>query len=410
LKRRTGVALVAVLAMAHCAIGYAAEKDDLREVRERLERLRKDLSKNEDARGRAADQLRASETAISDANRKLRELRLAAQNATSDLKRVGADIERLRGEIEVGQDSLAGLIRGRYVSGGNQTPLKLLLSGQEQGDTARMLTYQAYVSRAQANFIRGLHEDVARMASLEENAQTRRAELAELEAQQQSERETLAAQAAERRTLLASISKEVTSQRKELAAARRNEARLARVVDELTKALRAKAQAQAQAQAREQAKPKKSAPTAGVARNEHVPEAPLRASEFPSLKGRLRLPVRGELANRFGTPRQDSGLTTKGVFIRAHEGDEVRVVANGEVVYADWMRGFGNLLIVDHGAGYMTIYGNNEAVLKRPGDAVRAGDVVATVGATGGNEAPGLYFEMRHLGQPFDPLSWVSLK
>ena len=407
MKRRTGVALVAVLAMAHCAIGYAAEKDDLREVRERLERLRKDLSKNEDARGRAADQLRASETAISDANRKLRELRLAAQNATNELQRIGGDIERLRGEIGGGQEQLARLIRGRYVSG-EQTPLKLLLSGQEQGDTARMLTYQGYVSRAQANFIRELHEDVARMASLEDNARARRAELAELEAQQQSERETLAAQASERRTLLASISKEVTSQRKELAAARRDEARLKRVVDELTNALRAKAQAQARA--REQAKPKKSAPTAGMARNEHIPEAVLRASEFPALKGRLRLPVRGELANRFGTPRQDSGLTTKGVFIRAHEGDEVRVVANGEVVYADWMRGFGNLLIVDHGAGYMTIYGNNEAVLKRPGDAVRAGDVVATVGATGGNEAPGLYFEMRHLGQPFDPLSWVSLK
>ncbi len=404
MKRRAGVALVAALAMAHCAIGYAAaEKDDLREVRERLERLRKDLSKNESARGRAADQLRSSETAISDANRKLRELRLAAQTATNELNRVGADIERLRGEIAKGQEQLAGLIRGQYMSG-EQTPLKLLLSGREQGDTARMLTYRAYASRAQADFIRGLHEDVARMASLEESAQARRAELAELEAQQQSERETLAAQAAERRTLLASISKEVSSQRKEIAAARRDEARLARVVDELAKAQRAKARA------REQARSKKSAPTTGVARNEHVPEALLRASEFPSLKGRLRLPVRGELANRFGTPRQDSGLVTKGVFIRARQGDEVRVVANGEVVYADWMRGFGNLLIVDHGAGYMTIYGNNEAVLKRPGDAVHAGDVVATVGATGGNEAPGLYFEMRHLGRPFDPLSWVSLK
>ena len=120
--------------------------------------------------------------------------------------------------------------------------------------------------------------------------------------------------------------------------------------------------------------------------------------------------MRGEVRTRFGSERADSGLRSKGIFIRSAQGQEVHAIASGQIVFADWMRGFGNLLIVDHGAGYMSVYGNNESILKRAGDEVRAGDVIATVGASGGNEVPGLYFEMRHQGQAFDPLTWASLQ
>jgi septal ring factor EnvC (AmiA/AmiB activator) len=120
--------------------------------------------------------------------------------------------------------------------------------------------------------------------------------------------------------------------------------------------------------------------------------------------------VRGELANHFGAPREDSGISWKGLFIRAQEGGEVRAVAGGRVVFADWLRGFGNLMIVDHGNGYMSLYGNNQALLKRVGDEVRAGDSIAAVGNSGGNQESGLYFELRHLSKPFDPLAWCVVK
>ena len=158
-------------------------------------------------------------------------------------------------------------------------------------------------------------------------------------------------------------------------------------------------------------------PGAGYARVTAVPEAGMgaAASVFPerlfsTLRGSLRLPVRGELAGRFGSPRTEGGVAAKGLFIRAAEGEQVRAIGAGRVVYADWMRGFGNLLIVDHGGGYLTIYGNNESVLKAVADPVRTGDVVATVGATGGSPESGLYFETRRQGKPFDPLKWISLK
>jgi septal ring factor EnvC (AmiA/AmiB activator) len=129
---------------------------------------------------------------------------------------------------------------------------------------------------------------------------------------------------------------------------------------------------------------------------------------FAALRGKLRLPARGELSNRFGTPREDGGTTWKGLFIRAPQGEEVKAVAPGKVVFSDWMRGFGNLLIVDHGGDYLSIYGNNETLFKQAGENVASGDVLGRVGNSGGNPETGLYFELRHLGKPFDPLSWVK--
>mgnify|MGYP001815372029 CR=1 FL=1 len=145
-------------------------------------------------------------------------------------------------------------------------------------------------------------------------------------------------------------------------------------------------------------------------KNQSLPDSSANNSEFRKLKGKLRLPVIGELTNRFGRPRKDSGLSWKGLFIAASPGGEVKAIASGHVVYADWLRGFGNLLILDHGSGYMSLYGNNEALFRQVGDRLGAGETIATVGNSGGNPDSGLYFELRHKGKPFDPLPWVNLK
>ena len=129
-------------------------------------------------------------------------------------------------------------------------------------------------------------------------------------------------------------------------------------------------------------------------------------SGFVALKGKLGLPVHGQVSNRFGQAREDTGVSWKGLFIKAAEGSEVKSIAGGMVVFADWLRGFGNMLIIDHGGGYMSLYGNNQALLKHVGDAVKRGDVIASVGNSGGNETSGLYYELRRQSRPFDPMSW----
>ncbi|MCX7145981.1 MAG: peptidoglycan DD-metalloendopeptidase family protein [Sulfuritalea sp.] len=120
------------------------------------------------------------------------------------------------------------------------------------------------------------------------------------------------------------------------------------------------------------------------------------------------MPVKGTIAGRFGSPRAESGASWKGVFIRAAEGAEVKAVAAGAVVFSDWLRGFGNLLIIDHGDDFLSVYGNNESLLAAVGAAVKGGESIATVGNSGGNPDSGLYFELRHRGLPFDPLKWAS--
>jgi septal ring factor EnvC (AmiA/AmiB activator) len=276
----------------------------------------------------------------------------------------------------------------RYVAG-QQDYLKLLLSGRDPNQTARYLHYYSYISRAQTDFIRTLRNNLAGLAQLASEARDKGAELAELEARQREGRKELLAQQAERRKVLSSLATQIRSQHREIKSLQRDEARLSRLVEELAKAI---------------------SPKPSGRRNEKLPESGGDAGAFAALKGKLRLPARGELINRYGSQRSDSGLSWKGLFIRSASGQEVRAVAPGQVVYADWMRGFGNLLIIDHGQSYLTIYGNNEALLKQVGDTVGTGDTVATVGNSGGNPDSGLYFEIRHQGKAFDPMRWVTLK
>jgi murein hydrolase activator len=370
----------------------ADEKAALGELRSRIEQAKKDLAAAEGAHSEAADQLRASETAISEANRSLRALAERQRDVRSDLRRLASDRREARDQLASEQARVGALLRARYLNG-DERLLKLVLSGDNPNRIARDLTYYEYVLAAQNELVGELRAKMDRIAAVERRTREASDALANLEREARAEQARLVAQAAERRKVLASISDQISGQRHQIQTLQRDEKRLSRLVDELAKAIRS-------------APPP---PREGAARNDRVP-VPGAIGSFSDAKGRLRLPVRGELAGRFGAPRQGSSLTWKGVLILAPEGEEVRAVAPGRVVFADWMRGFGNLLILDHGENYLTIYGYNEAVLKKVGDTVHAGDVIATVGSTGGAGTSGLYFEIRHEGKPFDPLTWVSLK
>ena len=400
----------------------AAEKEDLRTTQQRLEKLRKQMAQTKGTQSEATDALRASESAISNSNRKLRELNAEQAAAELALQHASEQGARLQAGLRQREDALARLLYGRYATG-NDPALQALLSGTQPADSARALVYQSYLARAHSELIEELRVDLHRQQALETEAQQRRAELADLARAQAEEQQQLQAQVAQRRSVLTRLSEQIRQQKREVKAAQRDETRLSRLVAKLAEARRqrlaearrqeqAKARREQQAEARRQSPPREAHEKSArpSARNEGLPEPTTGDAVFARLKGRLHLPVRGELSTRFGSERADSGLRSKGIFIRSAQGQEVHAIASGQIVFADWMRGFGNLLIVDHGAGYMSVYGNNESILKRAGDEVRAGDVIATVGASGGNEVPGLYFEMRHQGQAFDPLTWASLQ
>ena len=383
-------ARLAAVALACCALPLAAaDKAELETLRSRIDRLHEEIAGAVESRAEARDQLRASERAISQANRSLRSLEDKRSAARGELAALDARKSAAGAEIAARRAQLGRLLTARYLAGESNT-LRLLVMGEDPDRIARELHYYGYVSRAQAALIASLHADLERLQAVETLARDKAAELVAIESQQRAERGQLLRQQAERRKVLDQVSARLRTQRREVKTLERDEARLAQLVERLAKVI--------------------APPPERGRSNERVPEAGAAEGAFARLKGKLRLPIKGVLVNRFGARRSEGGPQWKGLFIRAPAGQEVRAVAGGRVVFADWMRGFGNLLIVDHGAGYLTIYGNNESVLRAVGDPVRSGDVVATVGASGGNPESGLYFEIRHQGKPFDPLKWASLR
>jgi septal ring factor EnvC (AmiA/AmiB activator) len=371
------------------------KREELKDLQGRIQSLQQDIAKAEESRADAAEELREAEQAISEANRKLRELGSERAQVQATLASLDAQSQKLSSRISTQQTQLGRLFTRQYYAGETDA-LSHLLSGSDPNQLARDAHYLSLLSRAKAGLIRNLGEILDEKKRLAGLAREKSEELAEIEKSQQRERAGLVEQQKKRQAVLARLSDRIKAQRREVSKLKRDEKRLAKLIEGLGRIV---------------AKPKRAPQAKGPAlRNERTPDASLAGDDFARLKGRLSLPARGELANRFGTPRQEGGTTWKGVFIRAANGTEVKAIAPGRIVFADWLRGFGNLAIVDHGDGYLSVYGNNESLYKAVGQPVKSGEAIASVGNSGGNPETGLYFELRHLGQPLDPLKWVILR
>ena len=392
---RALVILLAGLALcAAAAKGPGASEQELAELRGRIAKLQGELAAAEESRGEAADQLKASGKAVSEAQRVLFELAERRRTLEAELAAIAArDRETRAGVTE--QESLAGkLLRLQYQQGAPDR-LRLALEGRDAATVARHLAYYGYIQRARAGIIGELRRKGESLAALEKDAVARRDELRQNEREQADETRKLQRERAARAAVLARLAGDIAKGRREIGRLKRDEARLSKLVEEIARALAAK--------------PAPREPAKGQGRAvDRVADASSAFKSFRSLKGRLRLPVRGELVNRYGGAREESGATWKGLFIRSVSGETVHAVADGLVVYADWLRGFGNLLILDHGTGFMSLYANNDGLLRKVGERVLGGDPIAHVGASGSSQESGLYFELRRDGKPFDPLGWVA--
>ena len=414
-----------------------AEKKRLDELRGRIEALQRDVAKSEESRSEAADALKTTEKAISDVNRSLTQLNLQQNTIGQSLAETQKSIEANRADVAKQQNLLDRVIRHQYMHGGADA-LRLVLDGQDVAKVERELQYFGYVSKSRALLIAKLKQTLANLAELEAGARVKKEELAANAIEQQKARATVDEERVARQKLLNRIAGDISKGRSEIGRLKRDEDRLSKLVDQITKELirsaaRRAEQLREQKRAQERAKElereldKKqqakgnirkpesrvepsvsSPPLTRAAPVESVADGGFVGMAFESLRGKLKLPARGELAGRFGTPRENGSLTWKGVFIKAELGQSVRAVADGQVVFADWLRGFGNLLILDHGNGYMSLYGNNESLLKLVGEKTRAGENIASVGSTGGALESGVYFELRHEGKPFDPMKWIG--
>ena len=443
-------------------------------LRERIRELQKQIDERESARKEAADALKASETAISAANRRIADYASQLSQAESELRDLQKQTVKQQERLAQRRKDLARQLRTQYQSG--LSPWTALLSGEDPQQLGRELGYLDYVSRARAEALTKLRQDISHLADLEKRTEDRRQDIARMVRETEEQKQELDHQKKQRATVLARLEGQLKAQRVEADKLSRDEKRLsvlienlgeqiaaarqaaeaARKAEETRRAEQARQAAQAkkeeearraeqarlaaqaareaqeaarQAEIDKQAQAKRQAQVAAEQANQARLEAqeaaraarqaeserqrittessPSSTFSVSGLKPGLRWPVKGEVMARFGTDRPEGGVW-RGVLLRSPEGTPVRAVSGGTVVYANWLRGFGNLLILDHGQQYLSVYAYNQSLLKQAGDTVRPGETVALAGNTGGQLDSALYFEIRHQGAAVDPMRYLA--
>lgn len=378
--------------------------EQLRALQQRMEALRDEVTQSESAHREARDELRASEKAISDASRALRDIASRRKAVDAALAQTRKDIEEGERQLHTQQERLAQLLRG-HQRAGEADALRHLLSGSDPNQSARDLHYLRSLSKSQLALMDEHRSALTRQRELLAQQDSQLEELRTLEAGRERERSTLQAEHDVRRKVLDRIASQLRTERKELAGLKRDEARLTRLIEALSRrSARAATRGANTPQERSTRTPAERESSGPIVQSVPIDHGGV---PFSRLRGRLPWPASGELARRFGAQGTDGSTPLRGIFIRADSGD-VKSVAAGTVVFADWLRGFGNLIIIDHGSDYLSVYGNNEALLKTVGSSVRSGETIASIGASGGAQESGLYFEMRHQGKALDPLKWVA--
>ena len=367
-------------------------------------------------------QLQGTEREMGTLQQQIDSLEQQLKDGESEIERLDEEKKKLQSQRAEQQKLIAIQLRAAHQSGG-QEYLKLLLNQQQPEQFSRNLTYHDYLSRARSEQLASYNDTLNQLQAVEADLATQHALLAGQQLELQDRRSALDKVRDERRTALAKLNSELGDGDRQLKSRQREQAQLAKVLKTIEETLARQAREAEQARqlaeqrAREEAERQRLAASSGNTGNSERKAAassgPLVSSNAPAFggpfakaRGQLPWPVDGRLLARFGTPRGDARLKWDGVLIGAVAGTRVRAIHAGRVVFADWLRGAGMLLIVDHGGGYLSLYGHNQTLLKEAGDLVKAGEAIATVGSTGGQDTPALYFAIRQQGQPSDPLRW----
>lgn len=390
-------ALVMVLLAAVCWAQPLAQdrKADpsaqLGEVRQRLKAIATEVARDRRKRDREAEALRNAEAEVARVGRALSSTKAEIDRLQKRSVELDAQRAELAEQVRSGSTELGASARMAYVVA-RRNPLKLLLNQQDPSRMARVFGYQRYIAEAGARRLDELRARSGKLKTIEQEIREAAAQKLALSESQGALLAEFEGRSGERRKMLASIDGRIASNTQAGKRLEADAAKLTRLVERLSAEL---------AKARAKAAQEEKARTAAAARA---------SQSFKSRRGKLSWPTRGRIASRYGAKRNGDGLKWSGVVIAAREGRDIAAIHDGQVVFADWLRGFGLLLIVDHGQGYMSLYGHAAELLRQPGDRVTAGETVATVGTSGGRTEPGLYFEIRFEGKPQDPARWFKTK
>ncbi|AQZ31931.1 peptidase M23 [Pseudomonas sp. LPH1] len=380
-----------------------AARQDVAELKKLLEKLQQEKSG-------VQQQLKKTETEMGDLENQVKELQRELKGSEQEIQRLDQEKKKLQGARTEQQRLIAIQARAAYQSG-RQEYVKLLLNQQNPEKFSRTLTYYDYLSQARLEQLAAFNETLRQLANVEQEINSHQAQLQAQKAGLDERHTRLAEARKERQQALAKLNRDFATRDQRLKARQQEQAELGRVLKTIEETLAR--QAREAEEARKRALAAQQAEQARPGQQPSQPSGPLVTSgafyggPFASARGKLPWPVDGRLVARYGTPRGGDARTKwDGVLIGAPAGSQVRAVHGGRVVFADWLRGAGLLVILDHGNGYLSLYGHNQNLLKSAGDVVKAGDPIATVGSSGGQETSALYFAIRQNGRPSDPAQW----
>lgn len=379
----SALALAAVLGLGSPSLVAAAKEPtpaqkeaELRRVNSRIESVRKAVNDDIEKRDKLSAQLRDAELGVQTARRTLDEIRAQRLDAEARLRDLQQEEAALEQDLDAERGALAGELRAAYVNG-REEELKLLLNQEDPATFGRMLRYYGYFGRARAERIAGIRDKLEHLALVREKIAGEHERLAALEANQEQQVTALRSAQQSRTRAVTAIEGQIKSQRGELQRLQTQAQALEKLIADLRKAL------------------------------EDVPVA--KQAPFEPLRGKLPWPVQqGRVLARFGQPRAGGSMRWQGMLIGTDRGARVRAPFAGRVVYADWLPGMGLMVVLDHGGGYLSLYGHNEEIFRKVGDAVASGEVIGSVGDTGGHNEPALYFEVRRGREPVDPETWLQ--
>lgn len=411
---RSRVLLLAALLVAALPVLEASAQSS-RETERRLERVRKELRdvaierrRLEGERGTAARELRAADEQVAASTRALRNTRIKLAEEQMALEKLQARRVELESTVETRRTELAALLRSAYTIG-DEAALKLMLAQDRVADAGRLLTYHRYLQQQRSTRIAELRAEMEELDGLEAAIQDRRAALEATQIEQRTQLAKVETDRGQRAEAVKGIESRFEDRSAREKALGRDARSLERVLAQLREAARraeAERRAAAAAAREREAREAREAQASGRPRPPPRPPTQVARTAAPQVGG-LGWPISGSLLTPYGGKLPD-GRSSTGILIGAPAGTSVKAVADGTVVFAEWMTGYGMLLIVDHGNGYMSLYAHNDGLQKNVGDAVRRGDTVASVGSSGGQGRSGLYFELRQNGTPVNPTTWLQ--
>ncbi len=435
LRALIALALICVLNPAFADDERAQTQKQMDAARQDVVELQKALSKLQEEKTGVQKDLRGTETEMGKLEKQVEVLQKELKKTEVELQRLDQEKKKLQAQRVEQQRLIAIQARAAYQSG-RQEYLKLLLNQQHPEKFARTLTYYDYMSQARLAQLHTFNETLRQLAAVGKDIDLQQAQLLVQKSTLDDQREELDKVRKERQKVLAKLNQDYKARDQKLQSRQQDQADLAKVLKTIEETLARQAREAEEARqkaliaAREAEEKRQREAQALAERNktrddgkEEIEEAPRRpvkspgamvssagvsyGGPFAEAKGKLPWPVDGRLLARFGEARGDDARSTwDGVMINAAAGSQVHAVHGGRVVFADWLRGSGLLVILDHGNGYLSLYGHNQSLLKQAGDVVKAGEAISTVGNSGGQEATALYFAIRQQGRPSDPAQW----